>query len=104
MNPLSTIVPRTELIADEVFVRRESEGEYPADRLETVLSAIYYCVFWSAVFHGMKPDVVEKYINEAEITKPKKWHEPTQAERQKIAEMEQKKHFESIRHKFKDGQ
>lgn len=71
-----------------MFVQKEAEGAFPADRRETVLSAIFYCVYWSAVYHGMKPDVVEKYINEAEIVKPKKWKEPTVEElrRRQIAE------------------
>ena len=83
-----------------MFVRRESEGEYPADRLETVLSAIFHCVFWSACFHGMNPNNAERYIGESEITKPKKWREPTPEQRRMKAEAEDRRLFAMIADRF----
>ena len=80
---------------------RESEGEYPADRLETVLSAIYHCVFWSACFHGMNPNNAEKYIGEAEAVKPRRWKEPSKEERRKRAEAADRSLFARIRDKFR---
>lgn len=101
LNPYTTHVPKSELIADAVFVRKEAQGEYPADRLETVLSAIFHCVFWSACYHGMKPGNAEKYIGEAEVVKPKRWKEPTKEERRKQAEAADRSLFARIRDKFR---
>lgn len=49
----------------------------------------------------MKPDNAERYINEAEITKPRKWKEPTEEEKRIRQEAADKAYFESLRHKFK---
>jgi hypothetical protein len=91
------------LIADAVFVQKEAEGEYPADRLEAVLSAIFHCVFWSACYHGMKPENASRYIGEPEAVKPRKWKEPTPEQRKAQQEAEDRRYFESMRHKFRKG-
>ena len=49
----------------------------------------------------MNPDNALKYINESEVTKPKKWKEPSESELRKRQEEEDRAYFETIRHKFK---
>lgn len=58
----------------------ETNGETPADRLEAVLSAIYYTLRLLAATQGVQPDSIERYAGDVELVRPQRYVEPTQEE------------------------
>ncbi len=89
------MVSKEELIADEVYSQHETHGEYPADRMETVLSAIYYCLKILVSAKGVDPKELDKFIGDAECVKPKKYVPPTEEE---LA----RQHDEKVRKQWKE--
>lgn len=85
---MTTIVPRKELIADEVYVREEAKGRCVADRTETVLSAIFYCVMATACANGLDYNKVIEWIGNGEVTKPRFLTEEDIQERHKKEQRE----------------
>lgn len=78
----------------------ETDGDFPADRLETVLTAIYHCVFLTACAFGLDPDAALTYINDADALKPKKWKAPTLEELRRTAEAKDRALFATIKDRF----
>lgn len=75
-----TTISRRDVIEDAAFAQYETNGETPADRVEAVLSAIFYVVKTIAATQGISPDSIDRVANNVALTRPQKWVEPTQEE------------------------
>lgn len=100
LNPATTPVNRSELLFDAAFDSLQTDGKLPSDRPETLLSAIYHCVFWTACAFGLDPDIALSYIGDADLYKPKKFEAPSLDEIKRTAEAKDRALFNSIKHKF----
>ena len=56
-----TEISRQDVIEDSVYAQLETDGETPASRTETVLSAIFFVVSLIARAQGWEQDVIERY-------------------------------------------
>lgn len=81
------------MIEDAAFAELETDGELPADRIETVLSAIFFVVSLIASAHGVKPEYVEQYAGNVYATRPHKYAPLTQEEREKREDDEVRRAF-----------
>lgn len=68
------------MIEDAAFAQYETEGALPADRIEAVLSAIFYVLRLIAATQGIKPETIEKHAGDVYAVRPQKYVEPTEEE------------------------
>lgn len=101
LNPLTSHIPKSELISDAAFIQAEADGDFPADRLETVLSAIFFTVYSLAVTFGLDPDETLPKIGDSEFTKPRKFRVPPPQILRKIIEDKDRQMFAAIADRFK---
>ncbi len=73
---------RRELIEDAAFSDAEKLGKLPADRVETILSAIFFVLKNIAATNGVNPETIDRYANNVEMLRPHVWTEPTEEEKQ----------------------
>lgn len=95
MSPATTFVSRRELIEDAVFAESETDGKFPADRNESVLSAIYYVLTLLAARQGVNYDEIERYAGNVRATRPRLYVEPTPEEIERREEEETRRSYAS---------
>lgn len=88
-----TTISRRDVIEDAAFAQYETDGDLPADRVEAVLSAIFYVVGLIASTQGIDPNALSRNANNVAMTRPQKWVEPTEAERQALDEEDTRRSF-----------
>ena len=95
MSPSTTFVSRRELIEDAVFAESETDGKFPADRNESVLSAIYYVLTLLAARQDVNYDEIERYAGNVRATRPRLYVEPTPEEIERREEEETRRSYAS---------
>lgn len=81
------------MIEDAAFAQYETNGETPADRIEAVLSAIFYTVKAIAASRGISPASIDRSVGDVNLIRPQKWTEPTQEERDAMDDAEIRRDF-----------
>lgn len=88
-----TFISRREVIEDAAFAQYETDGDMPADRVEAVLSAIFYVVGLIASTQGIDPKAISRSANNVAFTRPQKWIELTEDKKQEQEEEETRRNF-----------
>lgn len=81
------------MIEDAAFAQYETNGETPADRIEAVLSAIFYTVKAIAASRGINPNSIDRAVGDVAAIRPQKWIEPTQEELDAMEDAEVRRGF-----------
>ena len=84
------------MIEDAAYAQLETDGETPADRLEAVLSAIFYVLRLIAASKGIDPESIERYAGDVTQTRPQKYVPPTQEELDAREAAETRRQFAGI--------
>lgn len=74
----------------------ETDGETPADRIEAVLSAIFYVLRLIAATQGIKPEWIEENAGNVNSVRPQKYVPPTQEELDAREAAETRRQFAGI--------
>lgn len=81
------------MIEDAAFAEIETDGELPPERIETLLSAIFFVLSLIAAKEGIKPEVIEKYAGDVHSTRPRKYKKPTEKELEEREDNEIRRSF-----------
>lgn len=81
------------MIEDAVYAQLETDGETPAERVESVLSAIFFTLRLIASSQGIDPQTIEKFAGDVVSTRPRKYTPPTQEELDERENEENRRHF-----------
>ena len=81
------------MIEDAAFAQYETDGDMPADRVEAVLSAIFYVIRLIAATQGINPRSIDRQANNVAMNRPQKWIEPTEDEKQALDVEETRRDF-----------
>ena len=73
----------------------------PPERIETLLSAIFFVLSLIAAKEGIKPDVIEKYAGDVYSTRPRKFKPLTQEEQEEREDNDVRNSFASSLMKIK---
>lgn len=92
IDPRSEI-SRKDVIEDAVYAQLETDGETPAERVESVLSAIFFTLRLIASSQGIDPQTIEKYAGDVAATRPRKYTPPTQEELDERENEENRRNF-----------
>ena len=65
----------------------------PPERVETLLSAIFFVLSLIAAREGIKPDIIEKYSGDVYSTRPRKYKPLTQKEQEEREDEEVRRAF-----------
>ena len=89
------------MIEDAAFAEYETDGETPPERIETVLSAIFFVLLQIAASNGINPEYIEQYAGNVYATRPRKYTPPTPEEMQKREDDEVRRSFAGTLSKMK---
>lgn len=81
------------MIEDAAFAEYETDGELPAERIETVLSAIFYVITLIAAKNGIDPHWIEKNAGNVYATRPRKFKPLSQEEQEEREDEETRRAF-----------
>ena len=81
------------MIEDAVYAQLESDGETPAERVESVLSAIFFTLRLIASSHGIDPHIIEQFAGDVAATRPRKYTPLTQEEIDERENEENRRNF-----------
>lgn len=70
------------MIEDAAFAELETDGELPAERSETLLSAIFFVLSLIAAKNGIKPETIEEFAGNVYATRPRKFKPLTKEEKE----------------------
>ena len=86
---------------DAAFAELETDGELPPERIETLLSAIFFVLSLIANTKGISPDVIERYAGNVHVTRPQKYVPLTQEEIERREDEETRRMFAPALYKIK---
>lgn len=89
------------MIEDAAFAELETDGELPADRIETVLSAIFFVVSLIASAQGVKPEIIERHAGNVYSTRPVKYRPLSQEAQEQRENDEIRRNFARTLQKIK---
>jgi len=88
-------------LEDAAFAELETDGELPPERIETLLSAIFFVLSLIANKQGISPDIIERYAGNVHATRPQKYVPLTQEEIEKREDDETRRMFAPALFKIK---
>lgn len=100
IDPRSEI-SRRDVIEDAAFAEYETDGELPAERIETVLSAIYYVITLIASHNGIDPHSIKENAGNVYATRPQKFKPLSREEQEKREDEETRRSFAGTLSKIK---
>lgn len=84
------------MIEDAVIAKMETDGELPPERIETLLSAIFFVLTQIAANNGINPELIEKYSGNVYATRPRIYVPPTKEELERREDEEVRRGFSGM--------